>query len=149
LKFREATKEFKLRMKLNEKAIKLAQLPRDKYGWIAAQRRDPEVGRRMNSDVRVPDPFNHLFHILFPYGGVRRLTKKIQNPRLNFHGLKFRSDTTPGWGYSPTHPADLNLKSRFEDFKHDELNGVLLMLGYKRFKSKKKPEKIKMIMNHR
>ncbi len=126
LKFREATKEFKLRLKLNNKSMK-------KY---------KDVHRSCNSVSRI------IIHSLFPYYGARcgpfremsELKYKTEN--ADIHGFKWSGiiiysgwpEPAEQWGYnSPT---------------HDDLNDKLQELGYKKFKSKKKQHKINLLLKH-
>tara|TARA_R110000824_G_scaffold157869_1_gene331396 strand:+ start:559 stop:1077 length:519 start_codon:yes stop_codon:yes gene_type:complete len=145
LKFREAVKEFKLRMKLNSKGIHQASL--GVLGSPAYRNWFTSTNQRRHT--RHPDPFNHLIHILFPYSGIQRWDAANVDcwhvQMLDFHGINFESRSRNHW---TNHSLDLNTKNRFECETHDSLNEVLTRLGYKRFKSKKKADKIKMIMNH-
>jgi len=126
LKFREATKEFKLRLKLNNKSIK-------KY---------KEKGSCLNCTSRI------IIHTLFPYCGDK-LTSfderkiKYKTETADIYGFKWSGIFTfnwgedrDRWGYGETAPT------------HDDLNDKLEELGYKKFKSKKKQQKINLLLKH-
>ena len=127
LKFREATKEFKLRLKLNNKSMKKYK---EKHGSC-------------NNVSRM------IIHTLFPYCGdklsssaeERRIKHKTEN--ADIHGFKWSGiliitwgDHFKRWGNYESSPT------------HDDLNHKLEELGYKKFKSKKKQQKINLLLKH-
>jgi len=63
-----------------------------------------------------------------------------RNKYANIHGFRWTNkkfydgSNNPKWWSEPT---------------HEELNDKLTELGYTRFKSKKKPHKIKLLLKHR
>lgn len=125
LKFREATKEFKLRLKLNEKSIK---------GYVKEQ----------GGFYRRHKPVNiskMIMECILPYVGRRGVDSvgHTRNKYANIHGFRWTNkkfydgSNNPKWWSEPT---------------HEELNDKLTELGYTRFKSKKKPHKIKLLLKH-
>jgi len=131
LKFREAAQELKLRIRLSEKALK-------------------KQAKRRASHSSIPRGFNSLQHVLFPYMNTQHShTHNAAFPRdqtIDIHGIKYYSskklyhDTTNG-------PSIFSKSSFEQQTTHLKLNETLTMLGARKFKSQKKDQKIKMIID--
>jgi len=126
LKFREATKELKLRIKLNEKSMKACDKSSNKYG-------SPVVGM-----PRI------LLYSLFPYI-VKKTTwyceynKSFKNVEYaNIHGFLYNCNYER---YSPN-------SKWYGDCTMTMIDDKLTDLVEKRFKSKKKEHKIKLLMKY-
>jgi hypothetical protein len=135
LKFREATREFKLRIGLNKRIFDRIdrEEQRDKY--------DNEL-----------NPHNCVIRVLFPY--IRKtnwfnngysMPKELRKAEsLNIHGFVFESRERYRMNVDD---PDIKTKDAIEDTSDNaNLNTTLTMLGAKRFKSKKKAEKIKLLL---
>ena len=84
---------------------------------------------------RLRHPGRDLVRIIRPHfsGFVPCGIKPFQGERVNIHGLSHKP-----WRYFNNATNEL-------DCTHDDLNHVLTMLGVKKFKSKKKGEKIQLL----
>jgi len=126
LKFREAAKELKLRIKLNEKSIKSCDKHYNRYG---------------SHDVGMP---RILKYSLFPYIGKNLMYHNDYNEAFkkvecaNIHGFLYNSKYNR---YSP-------MSKWVDGATMDEMDDKLTELGEKRFKSKKKEHKIKLLMKY-
>lgn len=125
LKFREATKELKLRIKLNEKSMKACDKSIKKY----------------SSYVGIP---RILLFSLFPYIGQKTYSYNAYNDSFkkvecaNIHGFMYNCNYNR---YEPN--------SKWEnDCTMTLIDDKLTELGEKRFKSKKKEHKIKLLMKY-
>ena len=129
LKFREATAEFKLRMLLNSKPLK-------------KQIKPPE---RFYDQVRYSPVGPNILKCCFPFMGRHfqyqwkySNEEKVRNP--NIHGFIWAKNGGDRDYYTPwIGMKDMNVKN---------LDETLTELGAKKFKSKKKDDKIKMLMNY-
>jgi hypothetical protein len=149
LKFREASKELKLRIHLNKKSLK--------------KKENDTNGRYVRG---LDTPFNTLQHVLFPFlskttfdsaNSCMRPGCIIKSEKMNIHGIVF----TPlvrkaNWGNAVVSPDVMNRDAMQRETTIAELNEILTMLTTaepriglaKKFKSKSKAEKIKMLMNY-
>jgi hypothetical protein len=128
LKFREATAEFKLRMNLNSKSLKKRIRP-------------PE---RLYSKIRYSPVGPNILKCCFPFSGDHydyqwgvRNEEKIRNP--NIHGFIWAKNGKDNWLHHDWWGNEVSVVN---------LNKTLTELGAKKFKSKKKSDKIKMLMNY-
>jgi hypothetical protein len=67
--------------------------------------------------------------------------RPFNSDQINIHGLRVTSEAS----YLSSH---LSSKRRMDYFTHDDIDKVLVMLGKKRFKSKRKAAKVKMVLDH-
>ena len=104
-----------------------AQYRRKVYGRYYGSKYENHPGR---SWIRVlyPQPQSHFTN----------LTDSWNNP-VNLYGLIAHRQR-----FAPTTVYNLTL----ENSTHDDLDRVLTQLGYKRFKSKRKQDKIRMLLRH-
>lgn len=135
LKFREATAEFKLRMLLNSKSLKKKIRPPERCHWTRKMKYSP-VGP-------------NILKCLFPFVGEHqdyswdvRDDKYVSNP--NIHGYIYRSNTREMYGSKWI----VDHKRGGVEMTVENINKTLTELGAKKFKSKKKDDKIKLLMNY-
>jgi len=134
LKFREATAEFKLRMLLNSKPLKKKIRPPERL-------RDWRGREQVRYSPVGPSILKCLFPFMgkhtFEYGGVG-CEHKVRNP--NIHGFIWAKNSID----REYHTNWIGMK----DMNVKNLDETLTELGAKKFKSKKKDDKIKMLMNY-
>ena len=94
------------------------------------------------SHDRVVHPGRWFVHIVYPQltNWPYWVTKEFKSEYINLYGFIIESR------YRNTNYV-LNSDS-MRSFTHDDLNQMLASLGYKKFSSKKKHEKIHMLMKH-
>jgi len=126
LKFREAIKEFKLRIKLNEKCMK--GYVKNKHSCLVRRNKQLNISKM-------------IMECILPYVGARGVRNKGHtfNKYANIHGFRWTNKKFWDGGYRP---------SWLIEPTHEELNDKLTELGYTRFKSKKKPDKLKLLLKH-
>ena len=138
-KYRDAVKEFKTRMELGKKALNLNYKDHNNVG---------SLWRATTYKIRYGMPRN-IIHTLFPkygkqdntFGSYYKRSPMRISELVNIHGFLFngRNDAYEKWSYERANHYDMNVEN---------LNKVLTELGAKRFKSKKKPDKIKLLMKY-
>jgi len=126
LKFREATKEFKLRLKLNERSMKKFK---QRYSVIT-----PGHGWRFRKPVNIGEM---IMDCLYPCISKHPICREKRG--ANIHGFYWTSNYRLGVSLGDWTCQNLT---------HQDLNDKLTELGYTRFKSKKKPDKIKLLLKH-
>ena len=126
LKFREAAKELKLRIKLNDKSIKACDKHYKRYG---------------SHDVGMP---RILLHSLFPHIGKNIMYHNDYSESFK----KVECANIHGFMYNSNYSRDSPISKWVYGATMDEIDDKLTELGEKRFKSKKKDHKIKLLMKY-
>ena len=114
------------------------------------QRTLARITRQLPTHTRdPPHPGRHLVRIIRPqYSRTLSTHAKADhysNTPIDIHGLSFTTGQTSAWGGGR---ADIEHRygNPLNCYTHNEINDRLEALGYKRFKSRKKDVKIKMLM---
>jgi len=138
-KYRDAVKEFKTRMVLGRKALNIN---------IKDHNSNTAFYRRPKLYYGMP---RNIIHTLFPkygkqnntYGSYYKSSPMRISEIVNIHGFLFngRYDAYEKWESSYSRPNHYEMTV-------ENLNKVLTELGAKRFKSKKKADKIKLLMKY-
>ena len=110
------------------------------------QRTLARITRQLPSNDCPPHPGRHLVRIIRPQYSrtlsTRAHTGRYASTPINIHGLSFTTGPPSNWH---TGRADIEQQSNY--YTHNDINDRLEALGHRRFKSRKKDVKIKMLMN--
>ena len=127
--------------------IEIELRPRLKYNQMVREYKDPRFHKsanRITKNRRDVHPGRHYLRGIYPtfegFSSYRIDRFKCQD--INLHGILIR---TTVWHYNTD--VDVSSKYSVRDYTHDDIDDILTSLGATRFKSRKKPYKIAMIMS--
>ena len=127
--------------------IEIELRPRLKYNQMVREYKDPRFHKsanRITKNRRDVHPGRHYLRVIYPtlngFSTYRIDRCKCQD--INLHGILIRTTVRD-------YNTDVDVSSKYSvrDYTHDDIDDILTSLGATRFKSRKKPYKIAMIMS--
>ena len=127
--------------------IEIELRPRLKYNQMVREYKDPrfhKAANRITKNRRDVHPGRHYLRVIYPtlegFSSYRIDRSKCQD--INLHGMLIRTTVRH-------YNTDVDVSSNYSvrDYTHGDIDDILTSLGATRFKSRKKPYKIAMIMS--
>ena len=130
--------------------IEIELRPRLKYNQVVREYKDPrfhKAANRITKEVarrRDVHPGRHYLRVIYPtfegFSSYRIDRFKCQD--INLHGMLIRTTVRH-------YNTDVDVSSKYSvrDYTHGDIDDILTSLGATRFKSRKKHDKITMIMS--
>ena len=127
--------------------IEIELRPRLKYNQVVREYKDPrfhKAANRITKDKRDVHPGRHYLRVIYPtlngFSTYRIDRCKCQD--INLHGILIRTTVRD-------YNTDVDVSSKYSvrDYTHGDIDDILTSLGATRFKSRKKHDKITMIMS--
>ena len=130
--------------------IEVELRPRLKYNQVVREYKDPrfhKAANRITKEVarrRDVHPGRHYLRVIYPtlHGFSSYRINRFKCQDINLHGMLIRTNIRD-------YNTDVDVSSKYSvrDYTHDDIGDILTSLGATRFKSRKKPYKIAMIMS--
>jgi hypothetical protein len=127
--------------------IEIELRPRLKYNQMVREYKDPrfhKAANRITKNRRDVHPGRHYLRVIYPTleGFSSYLIDRFKCQDINLHGMLIR---TTARHYN----TDVDISSNYSvrDYTQRDIDDILTSLGATRFKSRKKPYKIAMIMS--
>ena len=127
--------------------IEVELRPRLKYNQVVREYKDPrfhKAANRITKDRRDVHPGRHYLRVIYPtlHGFSSYHIKRFKCQDINLHGMLIRTNIRD-------YNTDVDVSSKYSvrDYTHDDIDDILTSLGATRFKSRKKHDKITMIMS--
>jgi len=127
--------------------IEIELRPRLKYNQMVREYKDPRFHKsanRITKNRRDVHPGRHYLRVIYPtldgFSTYRIDRCKCQD--INLHGILIRTTVRD-------YNTDVDVSSKYSvrDYTHDDIDDILTSIGATRFKSRKKHDKIAMIMS--
>ena len=127
--------------------IEVELRPRLKYNQVVREYKDPrfhKAANRITKDIRDVHPGRHYLRVIYPtlngFSTYRIDRCKCQD--INLHGILIRTTVRD-------YNTDVDVSSKYSvrGYTHDDIDDILTSIGATRFKSRKKHDKIAMIMS--
>lgn len=129
--------------------IEIELRPRLKYNQMVREYKDPRFHKSANRITkrvyrRDVHPGRHYLRVIYPTfeGFSSYRIDRFDCQDINLHGMLIR---TTARHYNTD--VDVSSKYSVRDYTHDDIDDILTSLGATRFKSRKKHDKIAMIMS--
>ena len=127
--------------------IEIELRPRLKYNQMVREYKDPrfhKAANRITKNRRDVHPGRHYLRVIYPTleGFSSYRIDRFKCHDINLHGMLIRTNVRH-------YNTDVDVSSKYSvrDYTHDDIDDILTSLGATRFKSRKKPYKIAMIMS--
>ena len=127
--------------------IEVELRPRLKYNQVVREYKDPrfhKAANRITKDRRDVHPGRHYLRVIYPtlHGFSSYRIKRFKCQDINLHGMLIRTNIRD-------YNTDVDVSSKYSvrDYTHDDIDDILTSIGATRFKSRKKHDKIAMIMS--
>ena len=127
--------------------IEIELRPRLKYNQMVREYKDPrfhKAANRITKNRRDVHPGRHYLRVIYPTfeGFCSYRIDRFKCQDINLHGMLIRTNVRH-------YNTDVNVSSNYSvrDYTHGDIDDILTSLGATRFKSRKKPYKIAMIMS--
>ena len=127
--------------------IEIELRPRLKYNQMVREYKDPRFHKsanRITKNRRDVHPGRHYLRVIYPTfeGFCSYRIDRFKCQDINLHGMLIRTNVRH-------YNTDVNVSSKYSvrDYTHGDIDDILTSLGATRFKSRKKPYKIAMIMS--
>ena len=127
--------------------IEIELRPRLKYNQMVREYKDPrfhKAANRITKNRRDVHPGRHYLRVIYPtlHGFSSYRINRFKCQDINLHGMLIRTNIRD-------YNTDVDVSSKYSvrDYTHDDIDDILTSLGATRFKSRKKPYKIAMIMS--
>ena len=127
--------------------IEIELRPRLKYNQMVREYKDPRFHKsanRITKNRRDVHPGRHYLRVIYPTfeGFSSYRINRFVCQDINLHGMLIRTNIRD-------YNTDVDVSSKYSvrDYTHDDIDDILTSLGATRFKSRKKPYKIAMIMS--
>ena len=127
--------------------IEVELRPRLKYNQVVREYKDPrfhKAANRITKDRRDVHPGRHYLRVIYPtlHGFSSYRIERFKCQDINLHGMLIRTNIRD-------YNTDVDVSSKYSvrDYTHDDIDDILTSLGATRFKSRKKHDKIAMIMS--
>ena len=127
--------------------IEIELRPRLKYNQVVREYKDPrfhKAANRITKNRRDVHPGRHYLRVIYPTfeGFSSYRINRFVCQDINLHGMLIR---TTARHYN----TDVDVSSNYSvrDYTHGDIDDILTSLGATRFKSRKKHDKITMIMS--
>jgi hypothetical protein len=127
--------------------IEVELRPRLKYNQVVREYKDPrfhKAANRITKDRRDVHPGRHYLRVIYPtlHGFSSYRIERFKCQDINLHGMLIRTNIRD-------YNTDVDVSSKYSvrDYTHDDIDDILTSIGATRFKSRKKHDKIAMIMS--
>ena len=127
--------------------IEIELRPRLKYNQMVREYKDPrfhKAANRITKNRRDVHPGRHYLRVIYPTfeGFCSYRINRFVCQDINLHGMLIRTTVRH-------YNTDVDVSSNYSvrDYTHGDIDDILTSLGATRFKSRKKPYKIAMIMS--
>jgi hypothetical protein len=127
--------------------IEVELRPRLKYNQVVREYKDPrfhKAANRITKDRRDVHPGRHYLRVIYPtlHGFSSYRINRFKCQDINLHGMLIRTNIRD-------YNTDVDVSSKYSvrDYTHDDIDDILTSIGTTRFKSRKKHDKIAMIMS--
>ena len=127
--------------------IEVELRPRLKYNQVVREYKDPRFHKsanRITKDRRDVHPGRHYMRVIYPtlHGFSSYRIERFKCQDINLHGMLIRTNIRD-------YNTDVDVSSKYSvrDYTHDDIDDILTSIGATRFKSRKKHDKIAMIMS--
>jgi hypothetical protein len=127
--------------------IEVELRPRLKYNQVVREYKDPrfhKAANRITKDRRDVHPGRHYLRVIYPtlHGFSSYRINRFKCQDINLHGMLIRTNIRD-------YNTDVDVSSKYSvrDYTHDDIDDILTSIGATRFKSRKKHDKIAMIMS--
>ena len=127
--------------------IEIELRPRLKYNQVVREYKDPRFHKsanRITKNRRDVHPGRHYLRVIYPTfeGFCSYRIDRFKCQDINLHGILIRTTVRD-------YNTDVDVSSKYSvrDYTHGDIDDILTSLGATRFKSRKKPYKIAMIMS--
>ena len=127
--------------------IEIELRPRLNYNQVVREYKDPRFHKsanRITKNRRDVHPGRHYLRVIYPTfeGFCSYRIDRFKCQDINLHGMLIRTNVRP-------YNTDVDVSSKYSvrDYTHGDIDDILTSLGATRFKSRKKPYKIAMIMS--
>ena len=127
--------------------IEIELRPRLNYNQVVREYKDPRFHKsanRITKNRRDVHPGRHYLRVIYPtlHGFSSYRIERFKCQDINLHGILIRTTVRD-------YNTDVDVSSNYSvrDYTHGDIDDILTSLGATRFKSRKKPYKIAMIMS--
>ena len=127
--------------------IEVELRPRLKYNQVVREYKDPrfhKAANRITKDRRDVHPGRHYLRVIYPtlHGFSSYRIERFKCQDINLHGILIRTTVRD-------YNTDVDVSSKYSvrGYTHDDIDDILTSIGATRFKSRKKHDKIAMIMS--
>ena len=127
--------------------IEVELRPRLKYNQVVREYKDPrfhKAANRITKDRRDVHPGRHYLRVIYPtlHGFSSYRIERFKCQDINLHGILIRTTVRD-------YNTDVDVSSKYSvrGYTHGDIDDILTSLGATRFKSRKKHDKIAMIMS--
>mgnify|MGYP003986950627 FL=1 len=127
--------------------IEVELRPRLKYNQVVREYKDPrfhKAANRITKDRRDVHPGRHYLRVIYPtlHGFSSYRIERFKCQDINLHGILIRTTVRD-------YDTDVDVSSKYSvrGYTHDDIDDILTSIGATRFKSRKKHDKIAMIMS--
>ena len=129
--------------------IEVELRPRLKYNQVVREYKDPRFHKSANRITkrvyrRDVHPGRHYLRVIYPTfeGFCSYRIDRFKCQDINLHGMLIRTNIRD-------YNTDVDVSSKYSvrDYTHDDIDDILTSIGATRFKSRKKHDKIAMIMS--
>jgi hypothetical protein len=127
--------------------IEIELRPRLKYNQVVREYKDPrfhKAANRITKNRRDVHPGRHYLRVIYPTfeGFSSYRINRFVCQDINLHGMLIRTNVRH-------YNTDVDVSSKYSvrGYTHGDIDDILTSLGATRFKSRKKPYKIAMIMS--
>ena len=127
--------------------IEIELRPRLKYNQMVREYKDPRFHKsanRITKNRRDVHPGRHYLRVIYPtlHGFSSYRIERFKCQDINLHGMLIRTNIRD-------YNTDVDVSSKYSvrDYTHDDIDDILTSIGATRFKSRKKHDKIAMIMS--
>jgi hypothetical protein len=127
--------------------IEIELRPRLKYNQMVREYKDPRFHKsanRITKNIRDVHPGRHYLRVIYPTfeGFSSYRIDRFKCHDINLHGMLIRTTVRH-------YNTDVDVSSKYSvrDYTHGDIDDILTSLGATRFKSRKKHDKITMIMS--
>ena len=127
--------------------IEIALRPRLKYNQMVREYKDPRFHKsanRITKNRRDVHPGRHYLRVIYPTfeGFCSYRIDRFKCQDINLHGILIRTTVRD-------YNTDVDVSSKYSvrGYTHDDIDDILTSIGATRFKSRKKHDKIAMIMS--
>ena len=132
--------------------IEIELRPRLNYNQVVREYKDPRFHKSANRITkrvyrRDVHPGRHYLRVIYPtfegFSSYRIDRFKCQD--INLHGMLIRTNVRYYWDH--TDVSHVASRQSVRDYTHGDIDDILTSLGATRFKSRKKQDKLTMIMS--